>query len=287
MKSYIKTLLILFLLVILNGCKKNEIPDIPEQEAFFSYLADNFTVTFTNKSKLTGTLNWDFGDGGTSTEENPVHLFPGKGRYVVTLTVNAGGKLAEATTIMLLDKTSPVKMDDGTLADWAGITKNVVVSGPDGLAVKLGKFDYDANNIYIYIEQQSTIADQTIFSLFVDTDTLLSTGFQMGGFPGMGAEIYCEGQIPTTDYWFDPYEYIGDGSGWDWNYLQAGEFYKPGHFEESGGLLKYELALSRTKLKGLDGEAVRIVIVVMDSGWSDIGYMPDGGSSGFLLMMNQ
>ena len=99
--------LILLLLIVFAGCKKNEIPDIPEQEAFFSYLADNFTVTFTNKSRLQGSYNWNFGDGTASAEENPVHVFPGKGRYVVTLKVNANGKEAEATTIMLLDKTSP------------------------------------------------------------------------------------------------------------------------------------------------------------------------------------
>lgn len=30
---------------------------------------------------------WDFGDGTTSTEQNPAHLFPAPGRYVVSLTV--------------------------------------------------------------------------------------------------------------------------------------------------------------------------------------------------------
>lgn len=284
---YNKFLQVFVSLLFIMGCVQYERPSLPEQQAFFSFTADNFTVTFKNESKLSGDCHWDFGDGNLSSEENPVHAYPGKGRYVVSLAVTTPRKTAEASTILLLDKTSPVKLDDGTLDDWKTITKNVVVSGPDGLAVKLGKFDYDANYIYVYIEQASTVADQTIFSMYIDTDTLGSSGFQMGGFPGVGAELYFEGQLPTADQWFDPYEYIGDGSSWDWNYLQAGEFYKVGHFEESGGLLKYEMALSRTKLGGLTGEAVRIAIVVMDSEWSDIGYMPDGGTGGFLLKMNQ
>ncbi|WP_322743868.1 PKD domain-containing protein [Methanofollis aquaemaris] len=45
-------------------------------------------------SQCTGTppltYSWEFGDGGTSTEENPVHLYAGEGTYSVTLTVSNG-----------------------------------------------------------------------------------------------------------------------------------------------------------------------------------------------------
>src|SRR5699024_9066384 len=33
------------------------------------------------------TLAWDFGDGSTSTEENPVHVYTEQGSYTVQLTV--------------------------------------------------------------------------------------------------------------------------------------------------------------------------------------------------------
>jgi PKD repeat protein len=278
----------IFLTIIAIGCSKTEkIMDIPEQQAFFSYQADSYVVTFTNKSKVVGTYLWDFGDGTTSTEANPVHNFGVKGKYVVTLTNTSEGNTVEATTIMLLDKTSKIKLDDGTLADWDNITKNVVVSGPDGLGVKKGKFDYDANYIYIYIEQASTIADGTIFSLYIDNDVKLSTGFILGAFPGLGAESYFEGEVAIQSPWMDTYKYSGAGPDWTWDLAQAGEFYKVGHVEESGGLLKYELAISRTKIPGLTNESVRLGIIVMDSGWSDFGYMPDKNTSGYLLMMNE
>jgi PKD repeat protein len=288
MKSIIKYCLGIFLLMIsMTGCNDKDESNTPEQQSYFSYTSDGFTVTFTNLSKLSGTYLWDFGDGATSTEENPVHTYPHKGKYVTTLYVTGGGTLAEASTVLLLDKSSPVKLDDNSITDWQQVTTNMVVSGPDGLGVKSGKFDYDANFVYIYIEQASTIADGTIFSIFMDTDTLLSTGFQLGAFPGLGAEIYCEGQVATPDQWLDPYKYNGDGSNWDWAYLQLGEYAKIGYYEESDDLLKYELGFDRTKVPGLTGEAVRLAIIVMDSGWSDWGYLPDSGTSGFLLMMNQ
>lgn len=53
------------------------------------------TVTFTDTSGTTGAAisswAWTFGDGGTSTDQNPVHLYTtGSGTFTVTLTVNNG-----------------------------------------------------------------------------------------------------------------------------------------------------------------------------------------------------
>jgi PKD repeat protein len=46
------------------------------------------TVVFTDRSTGYPTSwNWDFGDGQTSTEQNPVHIFWAQGNYAVTLTV--------------------------------------------------------------------------------------------------------------------------------------------------------------------------------------------------------
>lgn len=45
-------------------------------------------VRFTDQSTgVITTWDWDFGDGSTSTAQNPVHVFSGKGTYTVSLTV--------------------------------------------------------------------------------------------------------------------------------------------------------------------------------------------------------
>ncbi|RYZ00798.1 MAG: PKD domain-containing protein [Chitinophagaceae bacterium] len=50
------------------------------------------TVTFTNNSVGGATYLWDFGDGNSSTQANPVHTYSATGFYTVTLKVtNAGG----------------------------------------------------------------------------------------------------------------------------------------------------------------------------------------------------
>ena len=48
-------------------------------------------VTFTNTSTNADTYLWDFGDGTTSTEANPVHYYQKKGNYTVTLTATNQG----------------------------------------------------------------------------------------------------------------------------------------------------------------------------------------------------
>jgi len=56
--------------------------------ADFDWLENGNTVQFTNNSTNGTTYLWDFGDGTTSTEENPAHIFPGAGVYDVMLTIS-------------------------------------------------------------------------------------------------------------------------------------------------------------------------------------------------------
>ncbi len=57
--------------------------------ATFNYVDNSGTVTFTNTSNPNGTsFFWDFGDGNTSTQENPVHTYANTGNYDVTLVIS-------------------------------------------------------------------------------------------------------------------------------------------------------------------------------------------------------
>ncbi|HRF77350.1 MAG TPA: PKD domain-containing protein [Chitinophagales bacterium] len=58
--------------------------------AEFTYTATGLTVTFTNESTAGATYNWSFGDGGSSTLENPSHTYAAEGTYTVTVTVSNG-----------------------------------------------------------------------------------------------------------------------------------------------------------------------------------------------------
>ncbi len=54
-------------------------------------------VTFTNKSNNASTYEWNFGDGGVSSEPNPSHTFNQAGTYKVKLVASKEGKHNEKT----------------------------------------------------------------------------------------------------------------------------------------------------------------------------------------------
>ncbi len=65
------------------------------------------TVQFNNTSKYATNWNWDFGDGGTSTEQNPVYTYSQAGNYTVTLkAINENG--SSSSTASILAKQLPI-----------------------------------------------------------------------------------------------------------------------------------------------------------------------------------
>jgi PKD repeat protein len=59
-------------------------------QAKFSYTKNDLSVTFTDESISSGTIQswlWEFGDGITATIKNPSHTYPNYGKYTVKLTV--------------------------------------------------------------------------------------------------------------------------------------------------------------------------------------------------------
>ncbi len=60
------------------------VTDVPDTE--FSFIRDLFSVSFSEDTNGETDYFWDFGDGNTSTEANPVHTYQEEGQYTVTLT---------------------------------------------------------------------------------------------------------------------------------------------------------------------------------------------------------
>jgi hypothetical protein len=79
--------------------------------------------------------------------------------------------------------------------------------------------------------------------------------------PGGGYEVLLEGTI--FDDWLDVYYHSGDQQSFDGYQSQSiSEFYTVGTWQESNGVLKFEGALKRSKLKGLTGQGLRIGVQV-------------------------
>lgn len=61
------------------------------------------TVQFTNTTQNAANYSWDFGDGTTSTQENPAHTYPAGGSYNVKLTTDACGATTTKTKLIVVN----------------------------------------------------------------------------------------------------------------------------------------------------------------------------------------
>lgn len=111
-----------------------------EPLADFWWFADStLTVEFAdNSSYEPAAWHWDFGDGGTSQDTSPVHVFPAQGDYLVCLTVSntyaadtvckvvtltggaSGAQAAEAVPECRL-LVAPNPADDRVRVHWPGV----------------------------------------------------------------------------------------------------------------------------------------------------------------------
>ncbi len=79
------------------------------------FLADKLTGGFPLKVRFTDasdgaytTWAWNFGDGGTSTDDNPSHIYGAKGTYTVSLTVSGPAGSDTLTRVDYIDVTDQV-----------------------------------------------------------------------------------------------------------------------------------------------------------------------------------
>lgn len=275
-----------FAVIIFSSCKKEKLKSEPF--VFYNVSVNGDTVTFENKSTDAISYRWDFGDGTSSTDESPIHAYPGKGKYVPTLfATSPEGVIGEASTVIHIAKTSSIRLDDNSLSDWDTITHNVVIGGPGAGNFIKAKYDYDGNNVYFYFEQKAAKADGDIYDIYIDADNNYSTGYITGDIPSGAYDVLLEGTI--FNKWLDVYYFSGDQSSFGGFAPQSvSEFYTIGTVVESGGILKFEGAIKRSKLKGLTGQGLKIGIQVSSNDWSaTIGYSPDLSSNAFFLDMSQ
>lgn len=124
-------------------------------------------ATFTNNSYEATSYNWNFGDGNTSAEANPVHTYANPGLYTVTLTGTKGSGTAVATKMVTISG----DMTAGNLVGGAWRVRNAANSifvGPG-----LGKPDWwqvPAN----YLDGTSTGVDD--WSCITNDEFIFSAG---------------------------------------------------------------------------------------------------------------
>ncbi|MBU0982367.1 MAG: PKD domain-containing protein [candidate division Zixibacteria bacterium] len=101
----------------------NEVPPVAAFSAEPTSGVAPLAVTFTDASTLATSWSWNFGDGGTSTAQNPSHTYTNPGTYTVALTAtNAYGSDVET-------KVDYITVTDPGSQTWVTITYDDFESG--------------------------------------------------------------------------------------------------------------------------------------------------------------
>jgi len=83
-----------------NGCQDTSAVMVTvnsQPAASFGYSASNLTIFFSDSSTNAISWLWDFGDGNTSTSQNPIYTYFTEGTYNVCLSVTAASGCKDST----------------------------------------------------------------------------------------------------------------------------------------------------------------------------------------------
>ncbi len=122
-------------------------------------------VRFTDTSTGADSWSWSFGDGATSTEQNPVHTYTQVGRFTVTLTVaNTGGSSSATGVVTTRDVPPAPKAEENfTLnSDAVNVTtgaggQQVTINATAGLNVTGNDIHLQTGGLTVTIKTEGLI----------------------------------------------------------------------------------------------------------------------------------
>lgn len=88
--------------------------DYTQPFANFSYTLNGMEATFQNESEHDFEWDWQFSDGGSSTDENPVHTFSQATEFYATLTVSYCGNSSDTTIFIQF----PLGVEEHQTESW-------------------------------------------------------------------------------------------------------------------------------------------------------------------------
>jgi PKD repeat protein len=158
--------------------------------ADFTWVATDLTVDFTDASSdpdgAVVEWSWDFGDGGTSTAQNPSHTYAAAGDYTVALTVidNDGAAGSTTRTVTVTAATSETlyitSSDPGSVGGISFEDEDILAYDSESDAWSMY---FDGSDVGL---DGSTKHDVRAFALLSNGDILLTVNGQTN-VPGVGA----------------------------------------------------------------------------------------------------
>ncbi|MEO8582254.1 MAG: PKD domain-containing protein [Flavitalea sp.] len=262
--------------IFLNlSCKKDGTND-NGTKAVFSYVSDGFIVNFKDYSTNAKEYSWDFGDAGTSTKANPVHIYHSKGEFLAKLTITNGTNTSEFIDTVYV--AGPNIKIDGDFTDWTYVDYSHTNEGTTGGTLLAVKTFASAAALNFYVEGTEDL-NLTLIDLLIDADNNTATGFQFWMYPiASGADFLCEGS--PVGGWGSGYTHAGgDNNGWTWE--SAFDFdgtIKFSEIKEVDGKKVVEFSIKRSAL-GVQKDFVNFALQELDAGYTIVGTIPAAAES--------
>lgn len=230
----------------------------------FTTSANGLTVTFTNTSLNATSYSWDFGDGNTSTDENPEHTYAADGSYEVTLTAFASGQeesITKTVNVVSVPIVFPITFEDGDIVFGGfGGTVFSVIDNPDASGIntsgRVGQYvkGFDGNwaGIELTLDETIDFTDNSTLAMKVWSPVTGRALFKIEviGDPGTFVEVFAD--ITQTNQWQElTFDFSGAASDtygkialfMDFDNNNGGTFYidDVGFYEEPASELTLEL----------------------------------------------
>jgi PKD repeat protein len=152
----------------------------PLPTVLYTMVPTGLEVAFTNLSQEADSYAWDFGDGNTSSEANPTHVYAGPGEYLVTLqATNTCG-----TSILQL---------------WVNVMVSSNFQPPSFAWLRVSPNPSDG---YFYLEIRDKPSQKLSWRLFNALGQSLEAR-NLGAFSGEYAEILDMRHLPPSLYWLE------------------------------------------------------------------------------------
>ncbi len=135
--------------------QSTEVEFLPLPQASFTFTTYFLTAVFTNTSTGGTSFLWNFGDGNTSTEENPTHLYGSTGIFDVTLTV-----FNECGSVTFSDKVSTATVG---IEDINANSFNIYPNPSNGLF----NINLDVNGISDLLIDVVDLSGRVVYSQFI------------------------------------------------------------------------------------------------------------------------
>jgi PKD repeat protein len=248
-------------------------------------------VSFTDQSSGDVTSwDWDFGDGGTSTQQNPSHEYTSAGDYTVSLTAT-GPCGSDIET-----KTDYIQVGATLVADFSGTPTSgcapLTVSFTDQSSGDVTSWEWDfgdggTSTLQNPSHEYASAGDYTVTLTVTGacgTDSETKTGYISVGGPPL-ADFYgtpTSGETPLTVSFTD--QSSGDVTSWDWDFGDGGisTLQNPSHEYAAAG--DYTVALTVTGSCGSDTETKTGYITVTEPGTGFCDDFGDGDASDWTVI---